>query len=83
MNTEKQITEKEITEKEVVVKGQLIAVLYQEKSFREISDVINHDDAYEWLFISSTGKTVYRNDVLKLPSAEFPVTVINSKITIK
>lgn len=64
------------------IKGQLIAVLTEEKSFREVSDIINHDDAYEWLFITNSGMTVRHYDVLKLPSEEFPVTVIDSKLKI-
>ncbi|MBC7748582.1 MAG: hypothetical protein H7Z76_08430 [Methylotenera sp.] len=76
-------TEKKIQEESVVVKGQLIAVLEEHKSVREASDVINNTDAYEWLFVTKSGKTVYRYDVFKLPSAEFPVTVINAKIEIK
>ena len=73
-------TEKTIQEESVVVKGQLIARLDQNKTFRDVSDVINHDDAYDWLFVTASGKIVYRNDVLKLPSEEFPVTVIDAKI---
>ena len=73
-------TEKTIQDESLVVKGQLIARLDQNKSFREVSDVINHDDAYDWLFVTASGKTVYRNDVVKSPSEEFPVIVINAKI---
>lgn len=75
-------TVKQNSEKEVVVKGQLIAVLNHDDSFRYVAEVINHKDSFHWLFITDNAKTVYKSDVLKLPIEEFPVTVIDAGVII-
>lgn len=64
------------------IKGKLIATLTQEDSFKTVTDIINHEDSFEWSFITNSGKIVYKSDVLKLPSEEFPVTVIDAECKI-